>query len=138
MNIRSFFFAAGIALILCSGKAVADAAVLEPASKAIQVKSARVVKAPNGAYVTGTAQTSFGYAAPSHPHVHILAYDAEGNLVGEKVDSLSRARLVKSHLNPRARASYVAFFPVDASEIVRVMVVPHARHHHSRPPDEKN
>lgn len=131
MSIKSSLLPFCAAVAILAGSALAATPVLVSESSALQVKSARVVNASNGAYVTGTTQTSFGYSAPSNPHVHVLAYDARGNLIGEAVDNVNRTRLMRSHLNPRARSSYVAFFPASASQIAKIYVVSHSGHSHS-------
>jgi len=128
MSIKSSLFAFCANMVILAGSALADKPVLPSDSSALQVKSAHVVNAPNGAYVTGTTQTSFGYSAPPSPHVHVFAYDAKGNLIGEQVDKVNRTLLMRSHLNPRARSSYVTFFPADASKIAKIRVVAHSGH----------
>ena len=63
-----------------------------------------------GSYVTGMIEPSFGYAAPGAVHVHVAAYDANGKLLAEKVDSIDGDNLVTSHLRPSP-----VFFPWDLS-----------------------
>ena len=44
-------------------------------------------------------------------HVRVTAYDANGKLLGEKVDNIDGDDLVRSHYSPNPRAPYTVFFP---------------------------
>lgn len=126
------YFLLGLsALVTTSVFASAQPAIATSSGNALKVSSARIVKAPGGSYITGSLQPSFGYAAPSSPHVHVTVYDVDGRMLTEKVDKVSRNRLVRSHLQPRPRASYVAFVPWSPSQIARITVVQHSGHTHS-------
>ncbi|CAN5750431.1 hypothetical protein BH09VER1_BH09VER1_12040 [soil metagenome] len=133
MKIKTFLCSAIAAASLPSASfsAFANPTISSSSEKAMQIDSARVVKAPGGgSYVTGTVEPSFGYTAPRAAHVHVAAYDANGKLLGEKVDKLNGNNLVRWHLRPRPRASYVVFFPWEPSQIAKVTIVEHSGHTH--------
>ena len=89
----------------------------------MQVSDSSVVRAlGGGSYVTGMIEPSFGYAAPGAVNVHVAAYDANGKLLAEKVDSINGNNLVRSHLRPSPRAHYTVFFPWESSQIAKVAV----------------
>jgi hypothetical protein len=131
MRAKTSLFTASLAALLLAGASIASAspAISSSSEKTMNIKSARVVKAfGGGSYVTGTAEPSFGYASPRAAHVHISVYDAKGSLLAEKTDNLSRVRLVRWHLNPHPRASFVAYFPWTPAQIAKVVVTEHSGH----------
>ena len=79
-----------------------------------------------GSYVTGMTESSFGYVAPRAVHVHVAAYDANGKLLGEKIDKINGNNLVRWHLRPRPRAPYTVFFPWEPSQIAKATVIEHS------------
>jgi hypothetical protein len=89
----------------------------------VRITSARVERAlGGGSYVTGMIGPSFGYVAPDAAQVHVAAYDANGKLLGEKVDNIDGDDLVRSHYSPNPRAPYTVFFPWAPSQIAKVTV----------------
>jgi len=121
-----------VSLVASAFIASASPAISAVSENAMRISSAHVVKAPwgGGSYVTGLAEPSFGYSVPRAAHVHISVYDVNGKLLGEKIDKLNSPRLVRSHLNPHPRTSYVAFFPWEPSQIAKVTIVEHSGHVH--------
>ncbi|MCX6972958.1 MAG: hypothetical protein NTZ94_01450 [Verrucomicrobia bacterium] len=70
------------------------------------------------------------YAAPRAAHVHVAGYDTNGKLLAEKVDKLNSNNLVRWHLRPRQRASYLVFFLWTPAQIAKVSVIEHSGHTH--------
>jgi len=121
MTYKSFLL--GLSALIATGVfASAQTAQTTSSGNNLTVTSTRVVKAPGGSFVTGSLQPSFGYTAPSSPHVHVTVYDTNGKILTEEVDKVGRNQLVRSHLQPRPRATYVAFVPWNPSKISRVTV----------------
>jgi len=60
-------------------------------SPSLTVKNPRI-DAHDGK-IRGTAYLAFGYAAPSHSHVHIYGLDSSGRVISEGCDKLDRQLL---------------------------------------------
>jgi hypothetical protein len=122
---KALFLAAGFAALLLASSSIASAnpVISSSSENSVQMSDSSVVRAlGGGSYVTGMIEPSFGYAAPGAVHVHVAAYDANGKLLAEKVDSIDGDNLVTSHLRPSPRAPYVVFFPWEPSQIGKVTV----------------
>jgi hypothetical protein len=131
MKIKTLSLAAGAAVLLfaSSGIASTNTVISTSSEDSVRIGSARVVRAlGGGSYVTGMMEPSFGYAAPRAVHVHVAAYDANRNLVAEKIGKINGNNLVRWHLRPRPRASYIVFFPLEPSQIAKVTVAEHSAH----------
>jgi hypothetical protein len=129
MKIKTLSLAAGfVALLFASGSIASTNPVISSSSEnSVRISSARIVKAlGGGSYVTGMAEPSFGYVAPRAVHVHVAAYDANGKLLGEKIDKINGNNLVRWHLRPRPRAPYTVFFPWEPSQIAKATVIEHS------------
>ena len=132
MKIKTLLLVAGCAAFLLSdGSASIDRVIVSSSENAVQINSARVVRAiGGGSYVTGMVELSFGYSNPRSAHVHIAAYDMDGKLLAEKIDKISANKLQRWHLRPAPRTPYVAFFPWEPSQIAKVTVTEHGGHEH--------
>ena len=118
-------FAAGFAALLFASNSIASTnpVISSSSENSVRIGNARVVRAlGGGSYVTGMIEPSFGYVAPSAAHVRVAAYDANGKLLGEKVDQINGNNLVRWHLRPNPRATYTVFFPGEPSQIAKVTV----------------
>jgi hypothetical protein len=124
MKKKTLSLAAGFAaLFFCSSIASANPVVSSSSENSVQISDAKVVRAlGGGSYVTGMIGPSFGYVAPDAAQVHVAAYDANGKLLGEKVDNIDGDDLVRSHYSPNPRAPYTVFFPWAPSQIAKVTV----------------
>ena len=124
MKKKTLSLAAGFAaLFFCSSIASANPVVSSSSENSVQISDAKVVRAlGDGSYVTGMIGPSFGYVAPDAAQVHVAAYDANGKLLGEKVDNIDGDDLVRSHYSPNPRAPYTVFFPWEPSQIAKVTV----------------
>jgi hypothetical protein len=134
MKTKTLSLAVGFAVLLfASGPVVsANVAISSSSENSVRISSARVVRAiGGGSYVTGMTELSFGYVAPLAPHVHVAAYDANGKLLGEKIDKINRNNLVRWHLRPRHRAPFTVFFPWQPTQIAKVTVIEHSGDTHS-------
>ena len=132
MKIKILLLVAGLAAFLGSDvSASTDRVILSSSENAVHINSARVVRAiGGGSYVTGMVELSFGYSNPRSAHVHIAAYDMDLKLLAEKIDKISASKLERWHLRPTPRASYIAFFPWEPSQIARVTITEHSGHEH--------
>jgi hypothetical protein len=122
---KALFLAAGFAALLLASSSIASAnAVISSSSEnSVQTSDTRIVRAlDGGSYVTGMIGPSFGYVAPGGAHVRVTAYDANGKLLGEKVDNIDGDDLVISHYSPNPHAPYAVFFPWAPSQIAKVTV----------------
>jgi hypothetical protein len=131
MKIKTLSIAVGFAAVLFASSSIAstDPVISSSSENSVRICSARVVRAPGGgSYVTGMTEPSFGYVAPRAVHVHVASYDANRNLVAEKIGKINGNNLVRWHLRPRPRASYIVFFPLEPSQIAKVTVVEHSAH----------
>src|SRR5215510_10713294 len=108
MRAKTFLIAVGFTVLLFASSCIASAnAVISLSSEnSLRISSARVERAIGGSgfYVTGMTEPSFGYVAPRAPHVHVMVYDANGKLLGEKIDNINGNDLVRWHLRPAPRA----------------------------------
>ena len=122
---KALFLAAGFAALLLASSTIASAnpVISSSSENSVQMGDSSVVRAlGGGSYVTGMIEPSFGYAAPGAVHVHVAAYDANGKLLAEKVDSIDDNQLVRWHLHPNPRAPYAVFLPWVPSQIAKVTV----------------
>jgi hypothetical protein len=129
MKTKSFSLAMGFAFLLfaSSHRASANAVISSSSGNSVRISSARVLRAiGGGSYVTGMTEPSFGYVAPRAAHVHVAAYDANGKLLGEKIDKINVNSLVRWHLRPRPRAPFTVFFPWQPTQIAKVSVIEHS------------
>jgi hypothetical protein len=129
MKTKTLSLAAGSAALLFASCSIASTnpVISSSSENSVRISSARVVRAlGGGSYVTGMTEPSFGYVAPRAVHVHVAAYDANGKLLGEKIDKINGNNLVKWHLRPRPRAPYTVFFPWEPSQIAKATVIEHS------------
>jgi len=120
----AFTLAAIFSGLACSLVASASPVLSTSSARPIEISSARLERAlGSGTYVTGVVEPAFGYAAGGAVNIQVVAYGQNGRLLAETSDKVNFYRLVRWHLNPRPRASYVAYFPWAASEIAKVDVV---------------
>jgi hypothetical protein len=125
MKKKTFSLAVGFAALLFASSSIASAnpVVSSSSENSAQISDAKVVRAlGGGSYVTGMIEPSFGYVAPDAAQVHVAAYDANGKLLGEKVDNIDGDDLVRSHYSPNPHAPYTVFFPWAPSQIAKVTV----------------
>lgn len=99
----------------------------------VVVASSHTRAAPDGGtYISGISRPALGVSAPAQPHIHIIAYDRNGDILLEKIDILNRSDFITSHYAPSPRAAYTAYLPVEASKIGKVTIIPHSGHHHGK------
>jgi hypothetical protein len=137
MKTKTLSLAAGfVALLFASGSIASTNPVISSSSENfVRISSARIVKAlGGGSYVTGMAEPLFGYVAPRAVHVHVAVYDANGKLLGEKIDKINGNNLVRWHLRPRPRAPYTVFLPWEPSQIAKATVIEHSGYAYPAPP----
>ena len=107
--------AAGFLSAVANSIASGNPTISTFSENSIRFRSARIVSAIGGGfYLTGMVEPSFGYIAVGSARVSVAVYDIEGNLIAEK--------LLKWHLRPNPRASFVVFFPFEPSQIANVTV----------------
>jgi hypothetical protein len=133
MRAKTFLIAVGFTVLLIASSSIAsaNAAISVSSENSLRISSARLVRAIDGdSYVTGTTEPSFGYVAPRASHVHVMVYDANGKLLGEKIDNINGNDLVRWHLRPRPRASFTVFCPWPPAQIAKVTIIEHSGHTH--------
>jgi hypothetical protein len=115
--------AAGFLSAVANSIASGNPTISTFSENSIRFRSARIVSAIGGGfYLTGMVEPSFGYIAVGSARVSVAVYDIEGNLIAEKTDKINGYELLKWHLRPNPRASFVVFFPFEPSQIANVTV----------------
>jgi len=125
----SSFFLGLTALVAASLLTSVQSALAISSENAFTVRSAHIVKAPGGAYITGLVQPAWGSPTTSNAQVQVTVYDVNGKVLTEQIDQVSRNRLTRWHLQPQPRASYVVFVPWSPAQISRATVTAQRGHH---------
>src|SRR5262245_53724004 len=119
MRAKTFLIAVGFTVLLFASSCIASAsaAVSIASENSLRISSGRLVRAlDGGSFVTGTTEPSVGYVAPRASQVHVMVYDANGKLLGEKIDNINGNDLVRWHLRPAPHAHFTVFFPWPPTE----------------------